>query len=73
MEAPPLAARPALPPDAGAPPLKSQVHLYGDTRDVVVAQVTGPHQGIMPNWNARLDKATIRSVAIYVHALGGGE
>lgn len=59
--------------EEGAPPLKSQVHLYGDTRDVVVAQITNPRQGVMPNWNARLDKATIRSVAIYVHDLGGGE
>lgn len=59
--------------EAGGPPLKSQVHLYGDTRETVVAQITSPRQGVMPNWNARLDKATIRSVAIYVHALGGGE
>jgi cytochrome c oxidase cbb3-type subunit 3 len=59
--------------DVGGPPLKSQVHLYGDTREVVVAQITNPRQGVMPNWSPRLDKATIRSVAIYVHALGGGE
>jgi cytochrome c oxidase cbb3-type subunit 3 len=59
--------------DVGAPPLKSQIHLYGDTRDVVVSQVTNPRQGVMPNWNQRLDKSTIRSVAIYVHSLGGGE
>jgi cytochrome c oxidase cbb3-type subunit III len=59
--------------DAGGPPLKSQVHLYGDTRAVVVSQITNPRQGVMPNWSPRLDKATIRSVAIYVHDLGGGE
>jgi cytochrome c oxidase cbb3-type subunit 3 len=59
--------------DAGAPPLKSQIHLYGDTREVVLAQINNPRQGVMPNWNQRLDKATIRSVALYVHALGGGE
>jgi cytochrome c oxidase cbb3-type subunit 3 len=59
--------------DVGAPPLHSQVHLYGSTRDVVVAQITNPKQGVMPAWAARLDPATIRSVALYVHALGGGE
>ena len=59
--------------DAGAPPLKSQIHLYGDSRELVVSQITNPRQGVMPNWGARLDKATIRSVAIYVHDLGGGE
>jgi cytochrome c oxidase cbb3-type subunit 3 len=59
--------------DVGAPPLRSQVHLYGATRAMVVGQITNPRQGVMPNWNTRLDPATIRSVALYVHALGGGE
>lgn len=59
--------------DVGAPPLHSKVHLYGNTREMVVAQITNPHQGVMPNWATRLDPATIRSVALYVHALGGGE
>jgi cytochrome c oxidase cbb3-type subunit 3 len=59
--------------DFGAPPLNAHVHLYGDTRNDVVAQVTHPRMGVMPNWNARLDTGTIRSVAIYVHSLGGGE
>ncbi len=57
----------------GAPALKSRVHLYGDTRAAIVAQVTNPRQGVMPFWNTRLDPATIKSVAIYVHGLGGGE
>jgi len=59
--------------DFGAPPLNAHVHLYADTRNDVVAQVTHPRMGVMPNWNARLDTGTIRSVAIYVHSLGGGE
>jgi cytochrome c oxidase cbb3-type subunit 3 len=59
--------------DFGAPPLNAHVHLYGGTHDAIVAQVTHPRSGIMPNWNARLDLATIKSVAIYVHSLGGGE
>lgn len=59
--------------DAGAPPLASKVHLYGTDRAAVVAQVTHPRHGVMPNWGARLDGATIRSLAVYVHALGGGE
>jgi cytochrome c oxidase cbb3-type subunit 3 len=59
--------------DMGAPRLASQVHLYGDARETIVNQVTLPHQGVMPNWGVRLDPATIKSVALYVHALGGGE
>lgn len=59
--------------DMGAPALRAAVHLYGSDRATVVAQITAPRLGVMPNWNARLDEATIRSVALYVHALGGGE
>jgi cytochrome c oxidase cbb3-type subunit 3 len=40
---------------------------------MVVDQVTNPHMGVMPNWNTRLDTATIKSVTLYVHSLGGGE
>ena len=59
--------------DLGAPRLASRVHLYGDDRATVVAQITAPRMGVMPNWNTRLDPATIKSLALYVHSLGGGE
>jgi cytochrome c oxidase cbb3-type subunit 3 len=59
--------------DMGAPRLASHIHLYGNTREAIVNQVTVPHMGVMPNWGARLDPATIKSVALYVHSLGGGE
>lgn len=57
----------------GGPPLKSATHLYGDTREVVLAQLNNPRMGVMPNWNSRLDPATIKSLTLYVHSLGGGE
>jgi cytochrome c oxidase cbb3-type subunit 3 len=59
--------------DVGAPRLAAQTHLIAQDREGIVAQVTNPHMGVMPNWNQRLDAATIKSVAVYVHALGGGE
>jgi cytochrome c oxidase cbb3-type subunit III len=59
--------------EMGAPKLASQVHLYGSTRETIANQVTLPRQGVMPNWGTRLDPATIKAVALYVHALGGGE
>lgn len=59
--------------EMGAPRLASHIHLYGDARQTIVNQVTLPHQGVMPNWGARLDPATIKSVTLYVHSLGGGE
>ena len=48
-------------------------HLRGDDRAAVVAQITNPRMGVMPNWNTRLDEAKIKSLALYVHSLGGGE
>jgi cytochrome c oxidase cbb3-type subunit 3 len=57
----------------GAPRLASRIHLYGDAREIIVAQANLPKQGVMPNWNARLDPATIKAVTLYVHSMGGGE
>ena len=59
--------------EVGGPALRSGVHLYGDTRAAVRAQIANPKQGVMPAWNTRLDEATIRAVTLYVHGLGGGE
>jgi len=59
--------------EIGAPRLASRVHLNGDLRTAIIAQVQAPKLGVMPNWNTRLDIATIKSLALYVHALGGGE
>jgi cytochrome c oxidase cbb3-type subunit III len=59
--------------EKGAPRLASRVHLYGDDRATVFAQVTSPRMGVMPAWHNRLDEATIKSLALYVHSLGGGE
>lgn len=59
--------------ELGAPRLAGHVHLHGDTRDQVVAQITKPALGVMPNWNTRLDAGTIKSLTLYVHGLGGGE
>lgn len=59
--------------ELGGPALRSGVHLYGDTRAAVRAQIVNPRMGVMPPWNTRLDEATIRAVTLYVHGLGGGE
>jgi len=57
----------------GAPRLAARVHLRVSDRESVVRQITSPVMGVMPNWNHRLDGATIKSVTLYVHSLGGGE
>ncbi|MBI5164588.1 MAG: cytochrome C oxidase Cbb3, partial [Magnetospirillum sp.] len=39
-------------------------------KDGIVAQVTQPKHGSMPDWSGRLDPATIKLLAVYVSKLG---
>ena len=59
--------------DFGAPNLTNKIWLYGGTLDQVKAQIAKPRMGVMPAWSHRLDDATIKQLAVYVHSLGGGE
>jgi cytochrome c oxidase cbb3-type subunit 3 len=59
--------------DFGAPNLSDKIALYGATLDEVKAQIAKPRHGVMPGWSHRLDDATIKQLAVYVHSLGGGE
>lgn len=59
--------------DLGAPNLSDQLWLYGGTERDIVQQIHAPRHGVMPAWTGRLDSETIKSLAVYVHALGGGE
>lgn len=57
----------------GAPNLTDADWLYGGDKAAIRRSIFGPRNGVMPAWSKRLDDATIRAVAIYVHAQGGGE
>jgi len=57
----------------GAPDLSDAITFYGEKTEDIVAQVNNPRHGVMPAWVNRLDDNTIKQLAIYVHALGGGE
>ncbi|HMT13770.1 MAG TPA: cytochrome-c oxidase, cbb3-type subunit III [Aestuariivirga sp.] len=61
--------------DFGAPNLTDGIWLRFDapTKENLVAQIGKPHHGLMPAWAAKLDDATIKQLAVYVHSLGGGE
>jgi cytochrome c oxidase cbb3-type subunit 3 len=58
--------------DMGAPNLADAIWLYGGDPESVVATVTNAHRGVMPAWEGRLDDVTIKSLAVFVHSLGGG-
>ncbi|GJM02956.1 MAG: Cbb3-type cytochrome c oxidase subunit [Rhodomicrobium sp.] len=60
-------------PEMGAPALNDQIWLYGGSKETVVESITKSRRAVMPAWAARLDAATIKQLAIYVHGLGGGQ
>ena len=57
----------------GAPRLNDAIWLYGGDVAALTETITNARFGVMPGWNTRLSEADIRSVAVYVHGLGGGE
>lgn len=59
--------------ELGAPDLTDGIWLYGGDRADVIATIRNSRGGVMPAWQGRLDSATIKQLAIYVHSLGGGE
>lgn len=59
--------------DLGAPNLTDQVWLYGGDIETIQQTVTHGRGGVMPHWGDRLDDTTIKSLAVYIHSLGGGQ
>jgi cytochrome c oxidase cbb3-type subunit 3 len=59
--------------DLGAPNLADAISLYGNRLEDIVETVTNSRAGVMPAWAGRLDPVTVKSLAVYVHSLGGGQ
>ncbi|MGE0698221.1 MAG: cytochrome-c oxidase, cbb3-type subunit III [Hyphomicrobiaceae bacterium] len=59
--------------EQGAPNLTDGIWLYGGRKDQVVESIRTGRGGSMPAWAPRLDAATVKSLAVYVHSLGGGK
>ncbi len=59
--------------EIGAPDLTDQIWLYGPGRDAIVEGLINGRGAVMPHWAVRLDDTTIKSLAVYVHSLGGGQ
>ncbi|MBU8545323.1 MULTISPECIES: cytochrome-c oxidase, cbb3-type subunit III [Roseomonadaceae] len=59
--------------DVGAPRLSDRIWLYGGDKPSIVRSIAYSRSGVMPAWGPRLDAAVINMLAVYVHALGGGE
>jgi cytochrome c oxidase cbb3-type subunit 3 len=59
--------------ELGAPNLTDDIWLYGGSRQAVIESIRTGRGGVMPAWVDRLDPVTIKSLAVYVHTLGGGK
>ncbi len=59
--------------ELGAPRLADGIWLYGSTNATLIQTIANGRASVMPAWADRLDAATIKQLAIYVHTLGGGE
>ncbi|RME65986.1 MAG: cytochrome-c oxidase, cbb3-type subunit III [Alphaproteobacteria bacterium] len=57
----------------GAPNLTDAIWLYGGDLASIMDSIANGRGGVMPTWEGRLDPAMLKSLAVYVHALGGGE
>ena len=59
--------------ELGAPNLTDAIWLYGSSKEDIVESIRTGRGGQMPPWEGRLDPVTIKSLAVYVHSLGGGQ
>lgn len=59
--------------ELGAPNLTDAIWLYGGAKEDVIQSIATGRGGIMPQWHTRLDPVTIKTLAVYVHGLGGGK
>jgi len=59
--------------ELGAPNLTDRIWLYGGDLATIEQTVTHGRGGVMPAWTGRLDPTTVKSLAVYVHGLGGGQ
>lgn len=57
----------------GTPDLTDAIWLYGSDRKTIVEGIYYGRAGVMPAWYGRLDEVTIKSLAAYIHSLGGGK
>ncbi|MEO1187576.1 MAG: c-type cytochrome, partial [Pseudomonadota bacterium] len=57
----------------GAPNLTDREWLYGSNEAGIYNTIYNARNSHMPAWQDRLDDASIKALAVYVHTLGGGE
>ncbi len=59
--------------ELGAPNLTDAIWLFGNKKADVEQSITTGRGNAMPAWSGRLEPVAIKSLALYVHSLGGGK
>ncbi len=59
--------------EVGAPNLTDNIWLYAPDKKTIMEGIFNGRGGMMPAWGGKLDDATIKALAVYVHTFGGGE
>ena len=59
--------------EVGSKNLTNGIWLYGGDKKTIVQTISYARNSSMPAWSQRLDDATIKMLAVYVHSLGGGK
>jgi cytochrome c oxidase cbb3-type subunit 3 len=59
--------------ELGAPNLTDRIFLNGSDEATIIESINTGRGGVMPAWAGRLDPATLKALAVYVHTLGGGK
>lgn len=59
--------------EMGSANLTAGIFQWGGAKADIVKTITEGRAGVMPVWSGKLDPATIKELAVYVHSLGGGQ
>lgn len=59
--------------EQGSANLTDGIWLYGASKGDIVESIRTGRGGQMPSWIGKLDAATTKMLAVYVHSLGGGK
>ncbi len=59
--------------EMGSANLTTKIWQYGSDLPNLIYTITNARNSTMPAWHSRLDPVTIKSLAVYVHSLGGGK
>ena len=59
--------------DLGSVNLTAGIFQWGGTKADIVKTITEGRAGVMPAWAGKLEPATVKELAVYIHSLGGGK